>query len=189
MMARLGVEVGTRTMRGVRLEGWFRSRARVVEVECDPANPTEAVDALREHLGRTRRIALALDIPFLFMKRVKLPPLPESEKREILRLEPERFFPVRAEEIVPAVRDDDDLVFATRETPLATWVAALEALGPVDGIEPGPLALARGLAQGRVPRSESERSQTSRGRWSLVSLVPASPRGGGASSGSRSPSA
>ncbi|OLB48305.1 MAG: hypothetical protein AUI08_11300 [Gemmatimonadetes bacterium 13_2_20CM_2_65_7] len=147
MMARLGVEVGTRTMRGVRLEGWFRSRARVVEVECDPANPTEAVDALREHLGRTRRIALALDIPFLFMKRVKLPPLPESEKREILRLEPERFFPVRAEEIVPAVRDDDDLVFATRETPLATWVAALEALGPVDVIEPGPLALARALAQ------------------------------------------
>src|SRR3989442_4894577 len=147
MMARLGVEVGTRTMRGVRLEGWFRSRARVVEVECDPATPTEAVDALREHLGRTRRIALALDIPFLFMKRVKLPPLPESEKREILRLEPERFFPVRAEDIVPAVRDDDDLVFATRETPLATWVAALEALGPVDVIEPGPLALARALAQ------------------------------------------
>src|SRR2546427_12604387 len=147
MMARLGVELGARALRGVRLEGWFRPRARVVEVECDPANPAEAVEALRQHLGPARRIAVALDVPLLFMKRVKLPPLGELEKREILRLEPERFFPVRAEEIVPAVRGDDDLVFAAKEAPLATWVAALEALGPVDVIEPGPLALARALAQ------------------------------------------
>ena len=147
MMARLGVELGARALRGVRLEGWFRARARVVEVECDPANPAEAVEALRQHLGPARRIALALDVPLLFMKRVKLPPLGESEKRNILRLEPERFFPVRAEEIVPAVRGDDDLVFAAKEAPLATWVAALEELGPVDVVEPGPLALARALAQ------------------------------------------
>jgi Tfp pilus assembly protein PilN len=118
-----------------------------VEVECDPANPAEAVEALRQHLGPARRIAVALDVSLLFMKRVKLPPLSESEKRNILRLEPERFFPVRAEDIVPAVRGDDDLVFAAKEAPLATWVAALEELGPVDMIEPGPLALARALAQ------------------------------------------
>ena len=149
-MARLGIELGVRALRGVQLEGWFRPRARVVEIECDPANPAEAVDALRQHLGPTRRIALALELPFLFMKRFKLPPLGESEKRNILRLEPERFFPVRAEEIVPAVRAEDDLVFATKEAPLATWVAALEELGQVDLIEPGPLALARALARARI---------------------------------------
>src|SRR6267378_3529039 len=137
MMARLGVELGARALRGVRLEGWFRARARVVEVECDPANPAEAVEALRQHLGPARRIALALDVPLLFMKRVKLPPLGASEKRNILRLEPERFFPVRA----------DDIVFAAKEAPLATWIAALEELGPVDVVEPGPLALARALAR------------------------------------------
>jgi len=147
MMARLGVELGARALRGVRLEGWLRLRARVVEVDCDPANPAEAVEALRQHLGPARRIAVALDVPLLFMKRVKLPPLGESEKRNILRLEPERFFPVRAEEIVPAVRGDDDFVFAAKEAPLATWVAALEELGSVDVVEPGPLALARALAQ------------------------------------------
>src|SRR2546422_5702334 len=98
MMARLGVELGARALRGVRLEGWFRPRARVVEVECDPANPAEAVEALRQHLGPARRIAVALDVPLLFMKWVKLPPLGEPEKRNILRLEPERFFPVRSEE-------------------------------------------------------------------------------------------
>src|SRR3989454_6729667 len=147
MMARLGVELGARAVRGVRLEGRLRTRARVVQVECDPENPAEAIETLRQHLGPAHRIAVALDVPLLFIKQMKLPPLSEPEKRNILRLEPERFFPVRAEEIVPAVRGDDDLVFAAREAPLATWVAALEELGPVDVVEPGPLALARALAQ------------------------------------------
>src|ERR1700716_3127907 len=150
MMVRLGVELGARAVRGVRLEGWFRPRARVVEVECDPANPAEAVEALRQHLGPARRIAVAVDVPLLFMKRVKLPPLGEQEKRNILRLEPQRFFPLRPEETVPAGRHDGVLVFAAKEAPLATWVAALEELGPVDVVEPGPLALARALAQVQV---------------------------------------
>src|SRR5207245_4581959 len=150
MMARLGVEVGPRALRGVRLDGWYRPRARVGEVECDPEHPAEAVEALRQHLGPAHRIAVALDLPLLFIKQVKLPPLSETEKRNILRLEPERFFAVRAEELVPAVRGDDDLVFAAREAPLANWVAALQELGPVDVIEPGPVALARALARAQL---------------------------------------
>jgi len=145
-MGRLGIELGARALRGVRLEGWYRPRARVVEVEWDPDNPAEAVEALRQHLGPAQRVAMTLDLPLLFVKQVKLPPLSEAEKRNILRLEPERFFAVRAEELVPAVRGDDDLVFAAREAPLANWVAALQELGPVDVIEPGPVALARALA-------------------------------------------
>ena len=152
MMARLGVELGPRAVRGVRLEGWFRPRARAVEVECDPDNPVEAVEALRQHLGPAHRIAVAIDLPLLFIKQVKLPPLSEPEKRNILRLEPERFFPVRAEELVPAVRGDDNLVFAAKEAALATWVAALEQLGPVEVIEPGPVALARALTQAQLKR-------------------------------------
>jgi Tfp pilus assembly protein PilN len=152
-MARLGVELGAHALRGVRLEGSFRPRARAVEVECDPENPAEAVEALRQHLGPAHRIGVALDLPLLFIKQIKLPPLSEPEKRNILRLEPERFFPVRAEEIVPAVRGDDNLVFATKEAPLATWVAALEALGPVDVIEPGPVALARALAHAQLTQA------------------------------------
>src|SRR2546429_620282 len=100
--------------------------------------------------GPAHRIAVAIDLPLLFIKQVKLPPLSEPEKRNILRLEPERFFPVRSEELVPAVRGDDNLVFAAKEAALATWVAALEELGPVDVVEPGPLALARALARVQV---------------------------------------
>src|SRR2546422_6677974 len=131
MMARLGIELGARTLRGVRLEGWYRTRARTVEIEWDREHPAEAVAALRQHLGSAPRIALALDLPLLFTKQVKLPALEPAAKRSILRLEPERFFAVRAEDIVPAVRGEDDLVFAAREGPLAERVAALEQLGPV----------------------------------------------------------
>src|SRR2546427_558737 len=150
MMARLGIELGARTLRGVRLEGWYRTRARTVEIEWDREHPAEAVAALRQHLGSAPRIALALDLPLLFTKQVKLPALEPAAKRSILRLEPERFFAVRAEDIVPAVRGEDDLVFAAREGPLAEWVAALEQLGPVDVVEPGPVALARALGRASV---------------------------------------
>ena len=41
-MARLGVELGPRAIRGVRLEGWPRPRTQVVEVEWDRDDPTGA---------------------------------------------------------------------------------------------------------------------------------------------------
>jgi hypothetical protein len=145
--ARLGIEIGARTLRAVRLEGSLRPRVRLAEVAYDPDNPADAVAALREQLGRASRTALALDLPHLFAKHVKLPPVAAAEKRRMLTLEPERFFPVRGAELAVSARDGDDhLVFATREAPLAAWVAALEALGPVDVVEPAPVALARALA-------------------------------------------
>src|SRR5881628_2971297 len=133
-MARLGVELGTRTIRAVRLEGWPRPRTRAVEIAWDRESPDEAVQALGQHLGAVRRIAVAVDLPLLFTKRVKLPALPAAERRNMLRLEPERFFAVRSEDLVPAVRDDD-LVFAAKETQLAGWVAALQRIAPVDLVE------------------------------------------------------
>ncbi len=146
-MARLGVELGPRAIRGVRLEGWPRPRTQVVEVEWDRDDPGDAVRTLRETLGAARRIAVAVDLPLLFTKRVKLPALPAAERRNILRLEPERFFAVRSEDLVPAVRDDDDLIFAAKEAQLAGWVAALEQIAPVDLVEPAPVALSRALAR------------------------------------------
>src|SRR2546428_13278594 len=151
MMARLGIELGARTLRAVRLEGWYRTRARTVEIEWDGAHPAEAVAALRQHVGPARRVALALDLPLLFTKQVKLPALGPAGKRSILRLEPERFFAVRAEDIVPAVRGDDKLVFPARGGAVAEGVAALEQLGPVDAVQPGPVGLAPPLGRAGLP--------------------------------------
>jgi Tfp pilus assembly protein PilN len=121
-----------------------------VEITWDPAAPDEAIGALLEHCGGVRRVALAVDLPWLFTKRVHLPAVSLEARREILRLEPDRFFPVRAEEIVPAVRAEDDLVFAARGAQLAGWIGVIERIAPVELVEPGPAALARALDRSGV---------------------------------------
>lgn len=144
MSGRLGVELDVRTIRGVRLDGWRGRSARVLEAEWDPDRPAEGVRVLRESLGRARRVAVAVRLPLLFAKRVKLPPLPPAERRRVLRLEPQRFFPVRLDDVVVAV-GSGDFVFAAREAAITAWAEALGDLGAVDVVEPGPVALARAL--------------------------------------------
>lgn len=143
----IGIELDGQALRAVRLGG--RAGPRVLETSCDPASPAEAVRAIREGLGRARRVALAVRLPLLFAKRVRLPAMPAAERRNVLRLEPQRYFPVRLEDLVVAVREDD-LVFAAREASVGEWIRALEELGPVDLVEPGPVALARSLAEAGI---------------------------------------
>ncbi len=149
MSGRIGVELGPGSLRAVRLDGWTGRRARAVEADWDLESPAQAVRELREHLGRARRVGVAVRLPLLLTKRVRLPPLPPAERRNMLRLEPHRYFPVRLEDLVVAIRPDD-LVFAAREASLSEWVRALEELGPVDVVEPGPVALTRGLGRAGV---------------------------------------
>lgn len=153
MNGRVGIELSPGRLRAVRLDGWVRPRIRTVELDWTPDTLVEAVTALRSRLGSGARVALAVDIAFLYAKYVKLPPVPAPEKRRIVTLEPERFFPVRAEDLVLSIRDEDNLVFAGRESLLAGWVAALAPLGTLDRIEPAPVALARALAGSRVDRA------------------------------------
>lgn len=138
----LGIELDSHVIRGVRLGG---RRVQVLETVWDPENPAEGVRMLRENFGCARRLALAVRLPLLFAKRVKLPPLSSAERRKVLRLEPQRFFPVRLEDLVVTVVNDD-FAFAAREASLTAWVSALEQLGSVEVVEPGPVALARALS-------------------------------------------
>ena len=60
-----------------------------------------------------------------------------------------------------AVREDD-LVFAAREEAVEGWMRALDELGPVEVVEPGPVALARalesvGIRDGMVALDDRER--------------------------------
>jgi len=150
---RVGVELGPDLIRAVRLGRWGRNRLRTLELHWNPAQPAEAVAALRESMGEIGRISLAVDLSFLFAKQVRLPPLAPAEKRRILTLEPERFFPVRAEELVLALRAEDNLVFAARASVLGTWLAAFETLAPIELVEPSPVSLARAL--GRADAKET----------------------------------
>ena len=153
MTVRLGLELGPNLVRAVRLDRWGRNRVQIFEHHWDPADPAPVVAALRESLGTVGRIAVTVDLSFLFAKQVRLPPLSAVEKRRILNLEPERFFPVRAEELVLAAREEDNLVFAVRTSVLRAWLEAFEAVGPVELVEPLPVSLARVL--GKVDGGEA----------------------------------
>jgi hypothetical protein len=145
MMARLGLELGARVIRGVRIDGWPKPRTQVIEIAYDPEHPDDAVRALEEHSVGVRRIAIAVALPLLVTKRVKLPALSAPERRNILMLEPDRYFADRSHGFVPAVRADSDLVFAVADDLLASWIAALERIAPVYLVEPAPSSLARAL--------------------------------------------
>jgi Tfp pilus assembly protein PilN len=143
----LGIELDTQALRAVLVER--RGTPRTLEVPWNPDQPADGVRLLRQGLGRASRVAVAVRLPMLLTKRVRMPPMPPAERRKALRLEPQRYFPVRLEDLVVAVREDD-LVFAAREDAVGSWARALEALGPVDLIEPGPVALARALERGGI---------------------------------------
>jgi hypothetical protein len=149
-MTLAGLQLGVHQVRAVVLTQWPRRRAQAFEVPFDPERPDEAVDTLRALIGTPRRIAVAIDLQLLRTKRVTLPALSAADRRNILLLEPERFFAVRGDEIVPAVRADDELVFAVAASSLARWIEAIERIGPVDLVEPAPGALARALATASI---------------------------------------
>jgi Tfp pilus assembly protein PilN len=134
-------------IRAVRLGGWGRNRLQTLELHWDPGQPAEAAAALRESLGQIGRLSVAVDLSFLFAKQVRLPPLTPEEKRRILTLEPERFFPVRAEELILALRAEDNLVFAARAAQLGTWLTAFETIAPIELVEPAAVSLARALGR------------------------------------------
>jgi len=116
-----------------------------MEIEWSADVPDHAVAALKERFGTGGRIAVAVDMSELFVKRLRLPALPPTQRRRMLALDPERYFPVRDEAVVVGVRDDD-LVVAARAVPFDRMTEALESLGAVERVEPAPAAITRHLA-------------------------------------------
>jgi len=143
--SRLGIELGSRHLRAVRLTGTLRPTIRAAQFEWDGDRLEDAIDRVERELGAAGQVAIALDMPLVFAKEVPLPAVPAAEKVGILALEPERYFPVRGEELLLAARTQDQLVFAARESVVAGALAAAARLGTVDRVEPAPHALARAL--------------------------------------------
>lgn len=162
MSSRIGIELGRQHLRAVRVDGWLRPTVRVAQFEWEGDGLDDAIDRVERELGGARHVTLALDMPLVFAKEIALPALPAAEKIGILALEPERYFPVRGEEMLLAARSDDHLVFAARESVVAEALAAAGRLGPVDRVEPAPHALARaldrlGVRSGTVARAGNPR--------------------------------
>lgn len=140
-----GVELRADVVRAVALDGWRRTPRKTVEAAWDPSRPAELVARLREQLGPVRRIALSVGLSFLHVKHVKLPPAPAADRRRILALEPDRFFPVQGEPLVIALVNEADLAFAIDANLLERWIDAFEVWAPVESVEAAPFSLARML--------------------------------------------
>ena len=153
MTSRLGIEIGARTVRAVKVEGTVRRRWRSLELPWDGERLEEAFARVEAELGRAREVSIALDLPLLLVKEVALPALPAAGRIAVLMLEPERYFPVRGEELVVTARARDALVVATRERTVAESIEAAAALGAIDRVEGAPHALARALAALGVRRA------------------------------------
>lgn len=144
---RIGIVIGPAVLRAVRLRGTLRARATTIAVEWDGLALQPAVDLVRAGLGRAHAVAVAIDPAALFVKRITLPPVSPAEQRRILMLEPERFFPLRGRDVVAATRPESGLVFAADAELLESWLGALAMLGPIESVEPSPVALVRALAR------------------------------------------
>lgn len=149
MTKRVGLELCGDRIRAVTLSKWNGSPLESFEIRWDPALPDDAVSVLQRDLGKVSGIAIGIGLEFLQIKHVKLPPVSVSQKRRILMLEPDRFFPVTAD-VVVAASDHSDLVFAADAATVAAWLAAFERWAPVDVIEAAPTSLTRALRRARI---------------------------------------
>jgi hypothetical protein len=145
----VGIELSADVVRVVAIERWRPAR-RTFECAWDAAHPAELVALLRAQLGATNRIALTVGLGFLHLKNVKLPPAPVAERRRMLALEPDRFFPVQDEPLVTTLANDENLAFAVNREQLENWVRAFESWAPVECVEPAPVSLARVLAEANL---------------------------------------
>jgi Tfp pilus assembly protein PilN len=143
--AAIGIEIGPHHLRAVRYSGRRSRHADAMEMEWSVDVPDDAVAALKDRFGTGNRIAIAVDVSALFLKRLALPALSPEERRQVVALDPERYFPVRDVDLVVGVRNDD-LVVAADAGEFDRLTESLSALGTIEFVEPAPMALARHLA-------------------------------------------
>ena len=145
MIRVLGVELGPEVLRAVAF-GWI-SAPRGWEIPWDPERPEEGVERLRAQVGPVRRIALSVGLGFLHPKRVTLPPAPAGERRRMLALEPDRFFPVQGRPVAVSLAGEGSVAFAADADLIERWTRAFEEWAPVEAVVAAPHALARALTK------------------------------------------
>jgi hypothetical protein len=144
MSDRVGVAITGGHLRAVALAAWGDRPRASAEVAWDPAHPAMAVVELAGRFGRVGRIALAIDLDSLHVKHVDLPPASPRLRRQMVAVEPDRFFPVQDERVVVGL--EGSVAFAMDRGTLDRWVEAFESWAPVESVEAAPVALARAIA-------------------------------------------
>jgi len=140
---RVGVEITGGRLRAVALAAWGDRPRGHAEVEWDQAHPAASVATLAARMGRVGRIALAIGLDHVYVKHVELPPAAPRVRRQMISVEPDRFFPVQGEQVVVGLAGS--VAFAFDQATLDRWIQAFETWAPVESVEAAPVALARAL--------------------------------------------
>jgi hypothetical protein len=141
---RVGVEIAGTRLRAVALAAWGDRPRAQVDVEWHAANPAASIAALASRMGRVGRVALAIGLDQLHVKHVELPPAAPRVRRQMIAVEPDRFFPVQNDQVIVGLAGA--VAFAVDQSTLDRWTRAFEAWAPVESVEAAPVALARALA-------------------------------------------
>ncbi len=180
----VGLELTGNRIRAITVSRLTNRALRRFDIPWNPAEPDRAVGLLRENLGAAGAICVAIGFDFLYPKHIKLPPVTAAEKRRMVALEPERFFPVSAPVIVSAGPGASDLVFATDAVTYERWITALVQWGPIQNVEASPAAFARAARSAGVPNgvyrmssSDDSGNYVEISRGAVVSARRAGPRG------------
>lgn len=114
-------------------------------------DPAAIIARLVAEHGPARRVLLAVGLDQLHVKQLQLPPVSRDDKHRMLTLDPPRWFAVATDaSLAIAIAPGDAVAFGVSAAWLERWVTAAESWGPVDRVEPSPLALARQLARSGV---------------------------------------
>ena len=178
----LGIALTNDSARAIAVSPLSGAVVGFAEVPFDTANPAAAVVALREQLGETGSISLAIGYAYLYLNAVRLPPVSAGEQAAILALEPDRFFPVSGSVAVGLI--GDGLASATDAGALERWVSAFAQWGEVHAVVAAPSAAAIALARlsagsgvfavpNELPAGESAVVEIRDGRLTGARRVPA----------------
>ena len=139
-----GVEIGADVLRVVVRSG--RRGAHTLTVPYTPDTINESVARLAATAGAVRNIGVAIGMAHLHVKQVQLPPVAHGARRQMLTVEPERWFTMAPETPAAiALTANGELAFAADGAQVDAWVTALETWAPVVRIDAAPLALLRAV--------------------------------------------
>ncbi len=144
MSGLVGVEIGAERVRAV-----VRSRTgtlRTYEMPFLRDRLSDMVTQLSLAAGDVRGIGLAIGLAHLHVKQVKLPPVAHVARRQMLAVEPERFFAVaQGAPTAVALTTEGDIALGADGAFVDALVKAFSAWSDVRRVEAAPMALARAL--------------------------------------------
>jgi len=164
-----GIEIGADRLRLVVRSGRSASRTYDVPFRLDAID--EAVAQLAALAGDVHAIGVAIGMAHLHVKQVTLPPVPHDARRQMLTVEPERWFAMAPDTVAAiCLTDAGELAFAADGALVDACVRALATWATVQRIDAAPLAVLRAV-QGSATRTLTVSIEAGANEFGLVGIV------------------